>query len=42
MADRYGNVVHLAYGPFASQGDALFQVDGDLPLLALLAILAGY
>lgn len=36
-----GNTVFLAEGPFANKTDAILQVRGDVPMLALLAILAG-
>lgn len=37
-----GSTVYLAEGAFGMKGDALFAIEGDVPLLALLAILAGY
>lgn len=36
-----GNTVFLAEGPFANKTDAILQVRGDVPMMALLAILAG-
>jgi hypothetical protein len=36
-----GNMVFLAEGPFAHKTDAILQVKGDVPMVALLAILAG-
>jgi len=36
-----GNIVFLAEGPFARKTDAILQVHGDVPMVALLAILAG-
>jgi hypothetical protein len=36
-----GNTVFLAEGAFARKTDAILQVHGELPMLALLAILAG-
>lgn len=36
-----GNTVFLAEGPLARKTDAILQVSGDVPMLALLAILAG-
>jgi hypothetical protein len=37
-----GNLVFLAEGPFANKGDAILQVEGTVPMIALLAILAGF
>jgi len=36
-----GNIVYLAEGPFANKTDAILQVRGDVPMMALLAIMAG-
>lgn len=36
-----GNAIYLAEGPFAMKGDAILMVDGDVPMIALLTILAG-
>jgi hypothetical protein len=36
-----GNMVFLAEGPFANKTDAILMVKGDIPMVALLAILAG-
>lgn len=36
-----GNIVFLAEGPFANKTDAILQVKGEIPMVALLAILAG-
>lgn len=36
-----GNTVFLAEGPFANKTDAILQVRGDVPMIALLAILVG-
>jgi hypothetical protein len=36
-----GNTVFLAEGPFARKTDAILQVQGQIPMVALLAILAG-
>ena len=33
--------VFIAEGPFANKSDAVLQADGDVPLIALLTILAG-
>ena len=37
-----GNTVFLAEGPFCNKTDAILHVQGDVPMIALLAILAGY
>ncbi|MBK9175088.1 MAG: hypothetical protein IPM46_01880 [Flavobacteriales bacterium] len=36
-----GNTVYRAEGPFANKADAVLRVEGDVPMIALLAILAG-
>ena len=36
-----GNTIFLAEGPFALKTDAILHVRGDVPMIALLAILAG-
>jgi hypothetical protein len=36
-----GNTFFLAEGPFANKTDAILQVRGDVPMIALLAILTG-
>ena len=36
-----GNTVFLAEGPFANKTDAILHVDGPIPMMALLTILAG-
>ena len=36
-----GNTVFLAEGPFVHRTDAILQVVGDVPMIALLTILAG-
>lgn len=36
-----GDMVFLAEGPFAHKTDAILQVKGEVPMVALLAILAG-
>jgi len=36
-----GKTVYLAEGPFAHKTDAILHVRGDVPMVALLAILAG-
>ena len=33
--------VFLAEGPFANKSDAVLQTEGEIPLIALMAILAG-
>lgn len=36
-----GNTVFLAEGPFARKTDAILHVQGEIPMMALLTILAG-
>ena len=36
-----GNTVFLAEGPFARKTDGILQVEGDVPMIALLAVLSG-
>ncbi len=36
-----GDLIYLAEGAFAHKTDAILQVRGDIPMIALLAILAG-
>ncbi len=36
-----GNTVFLAEGAFANKTDAILMIHGDMPMIALLAILAG-
>jgi hypothetical protein len=36
-----GGTVFLAEGPFANKTDAILHVRGDIPMMALMAILAG-
>ena len=36
-----GQVVHLGEGPFVNKADAVLLVEGELPMIALLTILAG-
>lgn len=36
-----GNTIFLAEGPFANKSDAILHVQGDIPMMALLTILAG-